>query len=243
VSVKTGGRIQHWGALFQPERVISGLRKDELTENDSIMIIGQTNYQLTQVRQDLESHGVPVSYKGKAVNETPEARNFYWYHKARKGSDVPITHAVGLVKSLQLPAAKALADEARIKPDRMVSPGELGDMGVRFISSSSSIAYLSRDSKRSKAVNSSLWAMAVRFGLDNILQRPRISLQTFHSCKGREADHTIIMTDSSPRAMEYAQRNPDYEQRLAYVGVTRTKKQANIVENESPYFMKAFRYV
>ncbi len=242
VDVGPGGKVQLWGSRFDPEGVISGLSTAELKPSDDIMIIGSTNYALSQVRNDLEKAGVPVAYKGRSVTESPEANQFYWYHKARKGVSVPIAAAVSLAKALKLGAAKTLADDSRLQPDRLVSPGEMGDMGVKFISDTSSIDYLS-PTKRVAAINRGLYATASRFGLDAVIKKPRVNLQTFHSCKGREADHTIIMTDSSPRAMEYAERNPDYDQRLAYVGATRAKRQANIIDHCTPFFMKGFKYV
>lgn len=242
VDVGPGGAVQFWGSRFDPERVISGMPSQELTGSDSIMIIGSTNYALSQIRSDMEKAGVPVMFKGQSLADSPEAKQFYWYHKARKGAEVPIVAAVNLAKTLKLPAAKDLAELSRLTPERKITPGEMNEMGVKFISNISSIEYLSQ-SNRARAVNTGLYATASRFGLEAVVEPPKISLQTFHSCKGREADHTIILTDSSPRAMAYAERNPDYDQRLAFVGATRAKRQANIIEHSTPYYMKGFRYV
>jgi superfamily I DNA/RNA helicase len=238
VDVTSGGALQRWGMRYGPERVLAGL---DLKSVRDVMIIGSTNYQLSRVRGDLEKWGIPVSYKGKSLTSGEDATRFYWYHKARKGADVPITAAVSLVRSLKLPPAKALADESRIQPNRTVSAGELGGMGVKFIANASSIDYLS-GTARSRAINNALYSMAARNGLEALIEQPKVSLQTFHSCKGREADHTIIMTDSSPRAMEYDYRNPDYGQRLAYVGLTRARHQVNIIDHTTPHYMRGFKY-
>jgi superfamily I DNA/RNA helicase len=86
--------------------------------------------------------------------------------------------------------------------------------------------------------NNQLYSMATKFGLESVIEKPKVTLTTYHGAKGREAKKVILMTDCSPSAMEYAVKNPDYERRLAYVGVTRAKDELHICQNQTNSFMR-----
>ena len=50
-----------------------------------------------------------------------------------------------------------------------------------------------------------------------------------HSVKGNERDNVVLFTDLSNAAYNKYLNDPDDEHRLFYVGVTRAKKQLNII--------------
>ena len=60
--------------------------------------------------------------------------------------------------------------------------------------------------------------------------KPRIELSTIHAAKGGEADNVLLLTDLTQTTMNTYERNPDDENRLFYVGATRTKENLHIVE-------------
>lgn len=59
--------------------------------------------------------------------------------------------------------------------------------------------------------------------------KPKISLNTIHSVKGGEADNVAIITDMSRKSHDHYLRESDDENRVFYVGMTRTKGDLHII--------------
>lgn len=77
---------------------------------------------------------------------------------------------------------------------------------------------------------------AVDFYRDADLQSaPTIRLSTIHAAKGHEADRVVLLTDMTTRVAQSAEKNPDDEIRVFYVGMTRAKHQLDIVEGYNGY--------
>ena len=68
---------------------------------------------------------------------------------------------------------------------------------------------------------------------------PRILLSTIHGVKGGEAENVVLLTDLSRNTQKNMDRFPDDENRLFYVGATRTKDHLHIIKPKDIY--KAFR--
>ena len=64
---------------------------------------------------------------------------------------------------------------------------------------------------------------------EKLNQAPRITLSTIHGAKGGEAENVVLLTDLSFNTMKSYERNPDDENRLFYVGATRTKEHLHII--------------
>ncbi len=61
-------------------------------------------------------------------------------------------------------------------------------------------------------------------------KKTRIELSTIHAAKGGESQNVVLLTDLTKTTMEGYEKNPDDENRLYYVGATRTKENLHIVE-------------
>tara|TARA_Y100000593_G_scaffold74893_1_gene138007 strand:- start:263 stop:526 length:264 start_codon:yes stop_codon:yes gene_type:complete len=67
---------------------------------------------------------------------------------------------------------------------------------------------------------------------EKLSQEPRVKLSTIHSAKGGEADNVLLILDNTKtirEALEKSQDKYDEEQRVWYVGVTRTKQNLYIM--------------
>lgn len=53
--------------------------------------------------------------------------------------------------------------------------------------------------------------------------------------KGGECENVVLLTDLSLNTMKSYEQNPDDENRLFYVGATRTKEHLHIVEPKQKY--------
>jgi len=65
---------------------------------------------------------------------------------------------------------------------------------------------------------------------EKLNEKARIELSTIHAAKGGEATNVVLLTDLTENTMKSYERNPDDENRLFYVGATRTKENLHIVE-------------
>ena len=65
---------------------------------------------------------------------------------------------------------------------------------------------------------------------ESLNKKPRIELSTIHAAKGGESQNVVLLTDLTQTTMNTYERNPDDENRLFYVGATRTKENLHIVE-------------
>lgn len=64
---------------------------------------------------------------------------------------------------------------------------------------------------------------------------PTIRLSTIHAAKGHEADRVVLLTDMTTRVQQSADKAPDDEIRVFYVGMTRSKRILDIVEGYNGY--------
>ena len=65
---------------------------------------------------------------------------------------------------------------------------------------------------------------------EKLNEKPRIELSTIHGAKGGEAENVVLLTDLTQNTMKGYERDPDDENRLFYVGATRTKENLHIIE-------------
>jgi len=64
---------------------------------------------------------------------------------------------------------------------------------------------------------------------------PRIILSTIHGVKGGEQDNVVLLTDLSRNTQINYEKNPDDENRLFYVGATRTKNHLHVIRPKDIY--------
>lgn len=74
------------------------------------------------------------------------------------------------------------------------------------------------------------------FNWDNI----KIRVNTIHTVKGGEADNVILLTDITKNVNRNLQQNPDSENRVLYVGITRAKERLYIRDPHSRYYYRIF---
>ena len=70
---------------------------------------------------------------------------------------------------------------------------------------------------------------------ENLLE-PRIELSTIHGAKGRECENVVILSDISKRVWQNMQDNPDEENRVLYVGLTRAIDNLYVISPQKKYY-------
>ena len=70
---------------------------------------------------------------------------------------------------------------------------------------------------------------------ERLKEDPRIELSTIHGAKGGKSQNVVLLTDLSENTLTSYEKNPDDENRLFYVGATRTKEHLHIIEPKKEY--------
>ena len=70
---------------------------------------------------------------------------------------------------------------------------------------------------------------------EKLNEAPRITLSTIHGATGGESQNVVLLTDLSENTMKSYEKNPDDENRLFYVGSTRTKEHLHSISPKQEY--------
>jgi superfamily I DNA/RNA helicase len=76
---------------------------------------------------------------------------------------------------------------------------------------------------------------AMRRNGESLKDNPRIQLSTIHSVKGGEKQNIVLLTDLTHNTNKAYEKNPDDENRLFYVGATRTKENLHVIQPKDDY--------
>ena len=68
---------------------------------------------------------------------------------------------------------------------------------------------------------------------ERITQQPRINISTIHGVKGGEADHVLLLTDTTVKARDGMFVQPDAEHRVWYVAATRARESLHVIMPQS----------
>lgn len=198
------------------------------------MIIARHHAQLQRLAKSLEVRGIPYTGRSREIAGTDQALAVHAYFRARKGEKISLYDASRIMRFAgEKEEAKRLRAEDRNNPGLFIEKEQIKiDWGAQWD------RYLARN-RAEIYKNELIRNILNHVGLDGLVNEPKVSLTTYHGCKGREADHVICLTDCFKKAYETAQRNPEDEKRLAYVGVTRAKERLTIVMPTSDMWMRS----
>lgn len=80
------------------------------------------------------------------------------------------------------------------------------------------------------ALNTREYYLTALRGGAKLNEAPRIRISTIHAAKGGEADNVVLMTSMAAKTHAQYQREPDDENRVFYVGMTRARKHLTLVD-------------
>ena len=195
----------------------------------STMIISRHRYGLAHVREALREIGVPCTTDGSWDQDrlVPKALT---YHDLKAGRSVPRNAAASLLRWI---GERKFANRVyKWDKDGPVVAADLPCINFNC----DWIMYLARDEKH-QSVLSEARSVMVRHGIDILRTKPAIDLSTYHASKGRESDRTVLLPDCSTTVYNEQERKPDSELRLAYVGLTRAKRECIVTLPETRRFM------
>jgi len=190
-------------------------------EKSDWLVLARTNYLLEQIDEYCRNEGWFFEVKGRPSISESKVRAVLNWQKLQLGDSLPLSECVNLLKFVNVRKANSL-DVLEI--DAMMT---LTSLKERFPDLPEGDWYDALTGLSPKDI-SYIRAM-LRRG-EKITKEPRIRLSTIHAAKGGEATNVVLLTDITNRVYKTYQQNPDDENRVFYVGLTRAKENLYLIE-------------
>ena len=187
------------------------------------LVLSRTRHMLTSIGESLYRQGLYYEnrYKRSSEKELHQAATS-WEH-LRQGQLASYKEIENIIKFMgpkhwHAKKIKGMAKGSFYGIDQLVK-----DYGLQV----KTVWYEAFDNAGQTKVN---YLRKMRKNGEKLNEKPRIELSTIHAAKGGEATNVVLMTDLTENTMKSYERNPDDENRLFYVGATRTKENLHIIE-------------
>ena len=185
------------------------------------LVLARTNYLLEDVDEYCRNEGWFFEVKGRPSISEAKVRAVIYWERLLKGETVTLAECANILKyvKVQTPKKLDLLDTDLILqyedlkshfPD--LPEGRWYD--VFTLLSAKEISYVRAMLRRG----------------EKITKQPRIKLSTIHAAKGGESTNVVLLTDITARVYKNYQKNPDEENRVFYVGITRSKENLYLIE-------------
>ena len=187
------------------------------------LVLSRTRHMLTDIEESLYRQGLYYEnrYKRSSEKELHQAATS-WEH-LRQGQLVSYKEIENMIKFIgprhwHSKKIKGMAKGSFYGIDQLVN-----DYGLQV----KTVWYEAFDNAGQTKVN---YLRKMRKNGEKLNEKPRIELSTIHAAKGGEATNVVLLTDLTVNTMRSYEKNPDDENRLFYVGATRTKENLHIIE-------------
>jgi DNA helicase II / ATP-dependent DNA helicase PcrA len=194
----------------------------DMTKGDWL-VLSRTRHMLTDIGESLYRQGLYYKNKYKRTNEQVlhEAATAWEY--LRQGQLITYKQVESISKYMgpkhwHAKKIKGMAKESFYGIDQLVK-----DYGLQV----KTVWYEAFDEAGQTEVD---YLRKMRKNGEKLNEKPRIELSTIHGAKGGEATNVVLLTNLTENTMRSYERNPDDENRLFYVGATRTKENLHIIE-------------
>jgi len=185
------------------------------------LVLARTNYLLEGVDEYCRNEGWFFEVKGRPSISEAKVRAVVYWERLRKGQTVTLAECANILKYIKVKTPKKLdlldTDLVLQYEDFKSHLPDLPD-GVWYdvftLLSPKEVSYIRAMLRRG----------------EKITKQPRIRLSTIHAAKGGEATNVVLLTDITTRVYKNYQQNPDEENRVFYVGITRTKENLYLIE-------------
>ena len=194
-------------------------------EEGDWLVLASTNYLLEDVDEYCRNEGWFFEVKGRPSISEAKVRAVIYWERLRKGESISLTEAANILKFVKVEKHKKLDMlDSNLTFQYQDLKNQFSDLpdghwyDVFTLLSPSEISYIRAMLRRG----------------EKITKQPRIRLSTIHAAKGGEATNVVLLTDITTRVYKNYQQNPDDENRVFYVGITRTKENLYLIEPKSP---------
>jgi hypothetical protein len=185
------------------------------------LILARTNYLLEDVDEHCRNEGWFFEVKGRPSISEAKVRAVVYWERLLKGETVSLNECANILKYIKIDTPKKL----ETLDSNIILQYE--DLKSHFPDLPQGCWY---DAFTRLTPHDVSYIRAMLRRGEKITKKPRIRLSTIHAAKGGESNNVVLLTDITTRVYKNYQQNPDEENRVFYVGVTRTKENLYLIE-------------
>ena len=199
-------------------------------ETQPVMVLARNRFQLDPVCELLKSAGIVYEREGLSSIPRSTVDAIVFWERLRRGEAQTVKEIVDgpyALMSVGIGIKRGFKTLKTIPPDVEMSMSDLMEYGGLLTDA------VWHEALDKLPATERLYIQRCRRNGERLTTKPRVLLSTVHGAKGGEAGRVILMTDLAPRSWREAQRNPDAEARVFYVGATRAKQELCVVKPQT----------
>ena len=186
------------------------------------LVLGRTRYMLKELEDTLRTRGLYYENRFEHSYEKDIQEAAVDWEKLKNGELLPYKNLINISQYMghrhwDKEKIQALVKESFYGINQLTE-----DYGLH----TNKVWHEAFDNAGSRRVD---YIRAMRRSGEKLNKDPRIKLSTIHSVKGGEEDNVVLLTDLTTNTNKSYEKNPDDENRLFYVGATRTKEHLHII--------------
>jgi len=186
------------------------------------LVLARTKYMLDKLEPTLYENGYYYNNKFKKQKEHTLHMAALDWENARKGAPLSYDQVIRIYGYMSDKHADKNKLKSMTKDSMYIIPMMKEYQGLK----TDAVWFEAFDAAPRREVN---YLKQMRRRGEKLNEAPRITLSTIHGAKGGEAENVVLLTDLSFNTMRSYEKNPDDENRLFYVGATRTKEHLHII--------------
>jgi len=187
------------------------------------LVLARTKYMLKEIEDTLYRKGLYYKTKHKRSYEKDIQEAATDWEHLRQGQ--PLTYKQ--IEKIYGYMSPTYADKSSLYGMTKGSFYNIDQLTKDFGLSTKKVWYEAFDDAGSRRVE---YLRKMRANGEQLNKEPRIELSTIHAAKGGESQNVVLLTSLTKTTLNNYEKNPDDENRLFYVGATRTKENLHIIE-------------
>lgn len=204
---------------------VSDVGEVDLLTATTKLLLARRRHQLDKYIEECRRQGVVYRTRGVSgwSNEAPEVRAAVAYESLRRGREVTASEARLVASSIVgMPA-----------PDRLEGTYCYADLNWPWSGMGDPPDWMQALTRISSSARE--YIRLLRRNGESLSGPGRVELSTVHGAKGAEADEVVLSTDIGGKVARSADRRPDQELRVLYVGLTRARHHLTLIRPHTPY--------
>ena len=192
------------------------------------IVLARTRFMLNDLEDQLYSQGLYYENKFKTNKEQDLYKAITDWEDVRKGVNINFDQLTRIVSYM----SSNHFEKQSLKYIDKDTLHNMSSLNEKRWLKTNKVWYDAFDDAPQKKIR---YIRRMRENGEKLNSKPRITLSTIHGVKGGEQDNVVLLTDLSRNTQKNYEQNPDDENRLFYVGATRTRNHLHIIRPKDIY--------
>jgi superfamily I DNA/RNA helicase len=192
------------------------------------LVLARTRFMLNELEEQLYAQGLYYENKYKTNREQDLYKAVTDWENVRKGVHINYDQLERIASYM----SNNHFEKQSLKYMDKDANYDMSGLRERAWLKTDKVWYEALDQAPSRSIR---YIRRMRENGEKLNSSPRITLSTIHGVKGGEQDNVVLLTDLSRNTQINYEKNPDDENRLFYVGATRSKQHLHIVRPKDNY--------